>query len=395
MGGLDSLLGGSSDPSTGGSGGDLGGLDGSSMSDSLGGDEGSLDGLGGLGDSDMSGLSGDSSSDTALGGDMLGGGIGDGDMSSLLGDDSMGGGSDLSSMGGGDLSAMGGEGFGAAGSAEEEAENPCSCTHHLTECEISDQLVSLNEQERSATMTSMFAWACDQPSGCAYLNDPSQLLHCSDYQKLSWVYNEYYKAKGKTPESCNWSGYAQLTTPTEPTANCKTMLTTMGLLGGAADQGMTAATFPEGLGDDMLGAGGENLAMGGDFPSMDGSDLSSLGGDSGALGDELSSMGGDSGLGGGIGEELSSLGGSASDSGATDSMFGDLSADASSPLGGASEAGAGGAPSDDLASLMGDAGADLGGELPADAAGDASGGGRPQLAASAFKQKRDWRARRV
>ena len=385
MGDSGSLLGDPSDPSLGGPESDLGGLDDGTMPGSLGGEEDGLGDLGGLGDGDMSGLMGDSGSDLGLGEDLMGSGAGEDDMNSLLGDDS---------MTGSELSAMGGEGFAGAAPAEDEAENPCSCTHHLLECEISDQLVSLSEQERSTTMTSMFAWACDQPSGCAYLNEPTQLLHCSDYQKLSWVYNEYYKAKGKSPENCNWSGYAQLATPTEPTTNCQSMLSNMGLMGGSADQGMSAAS-------------GDDLAMGGDFAGMGddsaafGDDLSSMGGDASSLTDDFSSLGGDSMIGGGAEEDPSSLAGSGADS-----MFGDLSADGSASMDGTLGMGADGAPSEDLASLMGDAGAPsddmsslmgdagAGAELPSDGA-SISGGERPQLAESALKQKRDWRARRA
>ena len=371
MGGPDSLLGGSSDPSLGASEGDLGGLGESTMPGSAGGEEGSLGDLGGLGDSDLSGLMGESGSEFGQEGDLMGSGIGEDDMSTLLGGDS---------MSGSELSALGGEGFAGAAPAEDEAENPCSCTHHLLECEISDQLVALSEQERSTTMISMFAWACDQPSGCSYLNDPNQLLHCSDYQKLSWVYNEYFKANGKSPDSCNWSGYAQLATPTEPTANCQSMLTNMGFMGGSADQGMSAA-LPEGLGEDPLAAADGELALG--------DDLSSMGGDGSAPTDDFSSLGGDSMVGGGAAEDdFSSLTGEDADS-----MLGGSSADGSGSFDGASALGADGALSDDLASLMGDTGAGAA-EVPSDGA-SASAGGRPELAESAFKQKRDWRGRRA
>lgn len=385
MGDPGSLLGDPSDPSLGASEDSLGGFGDSAMPGSLGGEEESLGDFGGLGDSDMSGLMGDSGSDLGLEGGLTGAGGAEDDMSSLLGSDS---------MSGSELSALSGEGFAGAASAEDEPENPCSCTHHLLECEISDQLVSLSEQERSTTMTSMFAWACDQPSGCAYLNDPNQLLHCSDYQKLSWVYNEYYKAKGKSPENCNWSGYAQLAQPTEPTANCQSMLGNMGFLDGGVDQGMSAA-LPEGLAEDPLSAGGEDLGLGDDFASMGGEssglgdELSAMGGDSSAPTDDFSSLGGDSMLGGeGAEGGLSSLTG-----GGADSMLGDLSGDGSAPIDSTSGLGGEGALPDDITSLMGDTGAGAA-DFPSDDA-SASAGGRPELAESAFKQKRDWRARRA
>ena len=354
---MDSLSSDPTDLSLGGAENDLGAFDESGLTSSL-------DGLDSIG------------SDPTLGGDSLGSGLGEDSLAGFPGDETMGG--------GGDMSDMLGQGIAAPGTVDAEAENPCSCTHHLTECQISEQLALQDEAQRSATMTSMFALACDEPGKCAYLDDPNQLQHCSEFEKLSYVFTQYYIAGGRNPESCNWDGYAQLTEATEPTANCQAMLTDMGLLGGgAADMAMSPASeMPEGLGGDLLGAGDSELGMGGD-PFANGADELGMGTDADALGDEFGSLGGDSMLGGG-GDELS-----LDSAGAADSLFGgDLGSDPSSLGAETPDMGAG--PSDDLSAMMGDAG------LSADTgAAGGSGGGRPELIDSAVKQKRDWRARRA
>ena len=316
--------------------------------------------------------------DSGFGEDLSGMPGGEEDMSALLGESSFGG-DETGLM---DSSSLDSE------SPSQEEDNPCSCLRYITPCHVSENFVTLPFEQRTGEFTTMFADICGQlPGGCSFLDQPEQLLFCSEFEKLDVTLTQYYELNGESGQSCDWAGMASVSPVGQPSGICAPLLEAMHLNPLGSGQGMDSAMLPGDIGaesgleipsgeqmGDPLAAGGEDPFgdLAGDLP-MEGDDFA-LGSDM-PLGDE-SALGGDMLASGELGDDFT--GGEPMPD---DLPGGDALVMGEDPMG---------MPSEELSGL--------GGELPQDEgalSGESLASERPQLAENVVKQKRDWRGRRA